>query len=63
MDFSISVSFILFYFADVSENFTGHGVFRKLYTIVGRKTSIAEAYLFEPVGAGVIHVIRFDLYV
>lgn len=31
--------------------------------IVGRKTSIAEAYLFEPVGVEVIHVIRFDLYV
>lgn len=31
--------------------------------IVGRKASIAEAYLFEPVGAEVIHVIRFDLYV
>ena len=30
--------------------------------IVGRKTSIAEAYLYESVGAEIIHVIRFDLY-
>ena len=30
--------------------------------IVSRKTSIAEA-LYESVGAEIIHVIRFDLYV